>query len=191
LNTTATADGTLHEALLALQAELPTITKDNTADTGKYQYKYADLGAVHDALFPLLNKHGFTWLTAPTLTPHGFALHYELEHSSGEVRAGDYYLPQGTSQEIGSAITYARRYALLAVTGVAPEDDDGAAASRPKPAAEDTRALDALVSEWIEALNEADTLPKLQAAWEAAGRAGVTGDRRVINAKDARKKALQ
>ena len=56
---------------------------------------------------------------------------------------------------------------------------------------EDSAALDMLVSEWVDALNDADTLPALQSAWEAAGRAGVTADRRVIVAKDARKKALQ
>jgi hypothetical protein len=56
---------------------------------------------------------------------------------------------------------------------------------------EDSAALDMLASEWVDALNDADTLPALQSAWEAAGRAGVTADRRVIAAKDARKKALQ
>lgn len=186
---------TLHEALLALQAELPTITKDNTAEVptksgGKYTYKYADLGAVHDALFPLLNKHGLIWVTAPTVNRYGFTLHYQLLHSSGGI-SGKYYLPQGTPQEIGSAITYARRYALLAVCGVAPEDDDGAAATAPrKPASVDPYALAALVDEWVSALNDASSLAALQAAWEGAGRAGVTSDPRVVAAKDARKKAL-
>lgn len=51
-------------------------------------------------------------------------------------------------------------------------------------------ASEMLVNEWIEALNQAETIPALQATWEAAGKAGVTADRRVIAAKDARKAAL-
>src|SRR5690606_36854591 len=149
------------------------------------KYKYADLNDVQEALFPLLAEYGLTWTTAPTLTPNGFALHYSLRHASGEAIEGDYPLPSGTPQEIGSAITYARRYALCAVTGLAPvgDDDDGAAASRPR-VGQASPAAEMLVREWIEALNNADSIPDLQSAWEAAGRAGVTTDRRVIAAKD-------
>ena len=49
---------------------------------------------------------------------------------------------------------------------------------------------DVTVSEWIETLQAAATIPKLQASWEAAGKAGVTGDRRVIAATNKRKKEL-
>ena len=104
----------LLSALHDLQQHLPTVAKANTADTGKYKYKYADLIDVQAAIFPLLDKYNLTWTTAPTLTPQGFALHYALRHVSGEAIEGDYYLPSGTPQEIGSAITYARRYAALA-----------------------------------------------------------------------------
>jgi hypothetical protein len=55
----------------------------------------------------------------------------------------------------------------------------------PKPTADPV-----LVSEWIDAFSEAETLAQLQAAWEGAGKAGVTGDAKVIAAKDARKAAL-
>ena len=67
-------------------------------------------------------------------------LAYSLLHKSGGAVAGEYPLPRdGSPQAIGSALTYARRYALCAVTGVAPggSDDDGAAAEayarRPQP----------------------------------------------------------
>ena len=55
---------------------------------------------------------------------------------------------------------------------------------------EDTRAFDALVGEWVEAARQAETIPALQSVWERAGRAGVTADRRMIDATNARKKEL-
>ena len=48
----------------------------------------------------------------------------------------------------------------------------------------------AAVAEWVETLEGAATIAQLQVAWDAAGKAGVTGDRAVVAAKDARKKAL-
>jgi hypothetical protein len=58
------------------------------------------------------------------------------------------------------------------------------------PASEDTRALDALVLEWVEQAKAAETIPALQAVWEQAGASGATGDRRMIDATNARKKEL-
>jgi len=182
----------LASALHALQQNLPTVAKGNTADTGKYKYKYADLNDVQAAIFPLLGQYGLTWTTAPTLTDRGFALHYELRHDySDEAIKGDYHLPAGTPQEIGSAITYARRYALCAVTGLAPggDDDDGAAASHP-PVQEKSAGSEKQIEEWVIALNDADTIANLQDVWERAGKAGVTADQRVIAAKDKQKAAL-
>lgn len=54
----------------------------------------------------------------------------------------------------------------------------------------DERAREMLVAEWIEQLNNAETLAGLQSVWESAGPSGVTGDPRVIAVKDARKKQL-
>lgn len=128
----------LAAALAAVQADLPSIVKGETATVptksgGQYKYSYADLADVSQVILPLLGKHGLSWITRPTLTDGRFVLAYELLHTSGESRTGEYPLPdRGTPQEIGSAITYARRYALCAVTGVAPaaDDDDGAAATQ-------------------------------------------------------------
>lgn len=180
-------------ALHALQQNLPSVAKGNTADTGKYKYQYADLGDVQAAIFPLLGTYGLTWTTAPTLTDHGFALRYKLHHAhSDESVTGDYHLPAGTPQEIGSAITYARRYALCAVVGLAPggDDDDGAAASRP-PVQEKSEASEKQIEEWSLALNDAGSLTELQDVWERAGKAGVTADARVIAVKDRQKAALK
>lgn len=134
------ADNALHAALAAFQAELPKVGKDNTArvtsDKGPgYTYRYADLSEISPVVLPLLAKHGLGWTTRPTMTHDGkFVLRYALTHTSGDALDGDYPLPNPASspQVLGSAITYARRYALCAVTGVAPgdDDDDAAAASR-------------------------------------------------------------
>jgi hypothetical protein len=123
----------LNAALAALQSDLPAIAKDQTANAGTYRYKYADLADVTQAIMPLLGKHGLSFTSRPTLHDGRFVLRYELRHESGEEIAGVYPLPErGSPQEIGGQITYARRYCLCAVTGVAPadDDDDAAAAQR-------------------------------------------------------------
>jgi hypothetical protein len=130
---------TLAEALRQLQANLPDIKKSETAtvvtEKTRYSYTYADLGAVTDAIFPALAEVGLAFIAKPTMADGQFVLAYSLLHISGQREDGAYPLPTtGTPQAIGSAITYARRYCLTAVTGVAPEDDDdGAAASAEKP----------------------------------------------------------
>lgn len=126
---------TLSEALSALQAHLPRVAKENTAkvesQTGRgYSYKYADLTDVTEAIMPLMAQLGLSFVACPTIWTDRFVLAYQLLHTGGESISGWYPLPSsGASQEIGKAVTYARRYALCAVTGLAPggDDDDAAA----------------------------------------------------------------
>lgn len=129
----------LAAALAAFQAELPKIIKDETARVpgkdGKqgYIYGYADLAQVTEAVSPVLGKHGLAFTAKPTMTANGFGLVYKLMHgASGEVDEGFWPIHLAAMQTMGSAITYARRYALLAATNTFPdkEDDDGAAASQ-------------------------------------------------------------
>lgn len=127
---TVSTPSPLTGAIAAVQADLPVVGKDHQAtvksDKGSYTYKYANLANVNAAILPLLSKHGLAWTTRPTLDESGkFVLKYELRHVSGEKLEGAYPLPTTTRpQEMGSAITYARRYTLCAVTGLAPEEDD-------------------------------------------------------------------
>ncbi|MCZ7434786.1 ERF family protein [Micromonospora sp. WMMC241] len=134
-------------ALADFQAKPPTLTKNKAG----HQSKYADLVQVNEQVLARLNELGIVYTCAPTLDDDGkFVLAYELTHvASGEKLAGRYPLKLAENpQQMGSAITYARRYVLLALTGVAAEDedDDGQAASgrrtaqraqqnRPAPAA--------------------------------------------------------
>lgn len=124
---------TLAAALVAFQSALPKVAKDASANTGKYSYDYATLDKLSEVIFPLLTSVGLSYVTVPDFNEIGFGLRTTLLHESGEKIEGFYPLgnPNNPAQAIGSAISYARRYALLSLTGVAPagEDDDGASAS--------------------------------------------------------------
>ncbi len=118
---------TLAEALAALQARLPRVEKTADAQYGKY----ADLTMVSEAILPLLASVGLSFTARPTLSGEArFVLLYSLLHVSGDELTGEYPLPaSGSPQQIGSAITYARRYTLCAVTGLAPGGDDDEASA--------------------------------------------------------------
>lgn len=124
----------LAEALAKVQAELKPIPRNAEGQAGTRKRKYADLAAVSEAVFPLLARAGLVFLAKPTVREDGrFVLAYSLIHASGEREDGEYPMHGGGgAQQQGSEVTYARRYALCAITGAAPEgeDDDGAAASR-------------------------------------------------------------
>jgi hypothetical protein len=122
----------LNAALAKVQAEMPELAKGNTAEAGTYSYKYADLADCTKAIIKLLGRHGLAFSAKPTVRPDGkFVLAYALKHESGERDEGEYPLSlSGTPQALGGLITYARRYSLCAITGLAPggDDDDAAAA---------------------------------------------------------------
>lgn len=177
----------LTAALAAVQAELPRIAKGETAEvetrTGrKYTYSYADLADVSQVILPLLGKNDLAWITKPTFNEAGkFVLVYKLRHVSGEEEVGEYPLPTGTPQEIGSAITYARRYCLCSVTGVAPDsDDDDAAAASHRRGNEWDNARPAQPSpkarELTDRVGTAVTPESLRAAWDATNAAGKAGE---------------
>ncbi|MET7399169.1 ERF family protein [Dactylosporangium sp. NPDC005572] len=124
-------------ALDELQTHMPEIVKPLTAtvktSNGRdYSYNYVDLAMIYRVVKPLLHAHGLMWTDLPTLRDDGkFVLRFACTHlESGEHLGGDYPLnPSGTPQQRGSEITYARRYALCSMLGIAPEDDDGSEAS--------------------------------------------------------------
>lgn len=114
----------LAKALAAFQKELPTVGKDKTAKMGTYSYKYVDLGTLTHAVLPALVKHGLTFITYPRMTEGGYELVGRLMHTSGEHIEGALPIYGRQPQEIGSALSYARRYLLSAMTGVTSDDDD-------------------------------------------------------------------
>lgn len=130
-----TETNSLAQAVAMLQTRLPEIKKTQTADVktdkARYSYTYADLAQITRELMPTLGELGLSFLAKPTMVDGRFVLAYKLLHVSGESEDGEYPLPtSGTPQAVGSAITYARRYCLCAVTGIAPEDDDDGAAAQ-------------------------------------------------------------
>jgi ERF superfamily len=122
----------LAAALAKFQAALPRIVKGETANAGTYTYAYAGLDEVAAVVLPALGKVGLSFACFPTMADGQFVLSYSLLHEGGEERTGTWPLGTGTPQQRGSAITYGRRYCLMAVTGVFPggEDDDGKAAAQ-------------------------------------------------------------
>ena len=119
--------GKLAEALAKVQAALPTVHKGKTANTGKYSYDYADLADVTAAVMPLLAKNGLAFACHPRLNAahNSYELAATLMHTSGESITGAVPIG-GTAQQLGSAITYARRYLLGCLTGIVTDSDDDA-----------------------------------------------------------------
>lgn len=139
-----TRHANLAQALAAFQAELPKLTKDEkakvkgeTKDGRAYDrsYGYADLAQVVETVLPVLGSHGLSITSATTLDEGQMVLVVTLLHESGELRTSYWPLPdlrRVGPQDIGSAMTYGRRYLTLALTGTYPggEDDDGAKAQQ-------------------------------------------------------------
>jgi hypothetical protein len=144
--------GDLAAALAKAQAAFPKVLKDREAKIestrGRYSYRYADLATLLEAVRPGLTANGLALVQPIEVSEHGMVLHTMLLHVSGAHL--DSYYPLAAHerpQEMGSEITYSRRYAASAILGVASEDDDdGQAAqgangkSQPRAAAATTEA---------------------------------------------------
>lgn len=126
----------LAAALAKFQADMPPVGKSarvkvKTKSGGEYAFNYAPLSAITDAIRPGLAANGLAYVQMVSDAERGVAIETVLMHQSGQWISGRFTMPaSGGPQEIGSAITYARRYALTAMLGiVADEDDDGNAAA--------------------------------------------------------------
>jgi hypothetical protein len=102
-----------------------------------FRSKYADLAAVVDAVKPALAEHGLWFRQVTHPADGGVCVETVIHHASGESLAcGPLFVPASKqdAQGFGSALTYCRRYSLMAAFGVPAEDDDGNAAVASKPA---------------------------------------------------------
>jgi hypothetical protein len=136
------AIGELAAALAKAQAEIQPPTKGKTAKLGTYGYNYADLADVIASYKAPLSKHGLA-VTQTTRVDEGhMVLVTSLLHSSGQWIASEYPLANyAKPQEQGSAITYARRYSVTSLLGIAAEDDDdGQAAQQAEPVKREAKA---------------------------------------------------
>lgn len=121
----------LAAALAKVQAELPKLERDRTVEVrqksgGTYSYSYVTLANLSDAILPLLARHGLAFTAMPGTGSDGkMCVRYHLLHDSGESLSGEFPISgEGGIQMIGGRITYARRYCLAALVGVAADEDD-------------------------------------------------------------------
>lgn len=136
--------GELAKALATAQGKMTFAAKDSTADMGQKggRRKYADLASVIDAIRAPLSENGLAFVQAVMPDDKSMRIRTTLMHNSGQWIAGEISLPpdrMGGVQGMGSALTYARRYALAAMVGIAQDDDDGEAAMAASRKAEKQR----------------------------------------------------
>lgn len=177
--------GALAKALAAAQGELQDAKKD--AKNPHFKNTYATLSSVRAAVTPTLAKHGLS--TLQSFEPHGgdgVCVVTWLLHESGQFIRSRLYLPvsKKDAQGFGSAISYGRRYALAAITGIAADDDDDGDAAvgkrqeapAAKPSAEAVSA-EAAYAKRLDEVADADALAKIHAEVAKAVQAGILDDK--------------
>lgn len=171
----------LAQALAAFQADLPKVTLDGT--NPHFKSKFASLANMSHVVLPALAKQGLSFSAAPSVTEQGFVLRAKLLHESGECAEASFPIQATKPQDVGSALTYYRRYALASLTGVvADDDDDGNTAQAAKVVQPP--------AEWRSMIANADTQEALTAIFNQARADGWTSPE-VMQALTARKTALQ
>jgi hypothetical protein len=121
----------LATALAAAQGEMANATYNRV--NPHFRSKYADLASVRDATIPALSKHGLALAQFTSFDGDGtFLLVTRLLHASGQWMESVFPLPMmiDKPQIMGSAQTYARRYAWSGMCGIASEEDDDANAAQ-------------------------------------------------------------
>jgi hypothetical protein len=177
-------------ALAAAQLQMGPALKDSSNPA--FKSKYADLSSVMAACLPALNSNGIAVFQPTGEDEAGRFVRTILAHESGETI--DCRVPlivsKNDMQGYGSAVTYARRYGLMSMAGIAPEDDDGNAAAKAAP---DPRAeFEADVAQAVRGIGREETMESLGALWGdlTKRQRAVAEDARVIKAKDAKKAEL-
>jgi hypothetical protein len=127
----------IYKAFVKAQSQFGAALKTST--NPHFRSRYADLASCIEAVVDALNNNGiaFTQMTSECET--GVIIETIFIHESGDIIcSGKLYVPasKNDAQGYGSALTYARRYSLMCACGIAPEDDDGNAATKsaPRPA---------------------------------------------------------
>jgi hypothetical protein len=166
-----------------------------TSTNPHFKSKYADLSACVEAVIDSLNANGVMLMQPCHETDSGVTVETLFVHESGEtLSAGKLHVPAAKNdpQGYGSALTYARRYSLMAACGIAPEDDDGNAASKPRV----QQLAEGTVAHHLAKITLAKSMDDLKGAFAAAYKAAdQSGDAKAQamfeSAKDQRKVSLQ
>ena len=115
----------LFTALSKAQAEIVGAKKES--ENPFFKSNYADLASCWDACREALTKNGLSVIQLPQRSaPQTVTIQTILGHSSGESISSTFTMPmkEDSPQAYGSTLTYARRYALCAMVGIAQVDDD-------------------------------------------------------------------
>lgn len=141
-----------------------------TSKNPHFKSQYADLAACVEAVIDALNDAGIMLMQQCHESDSGVIVETVFIHESGEsISAGKLHVPaqKNDAQGYGSALTYARRYSLMAACGIAPEDDDGNRASRAKDTSVpfDKAAM-------LAAIKKASSMDALKTAYKKAFEAG-------------------
>ena len=128
-------------AFVSAQAKITHVVKQKTGQAAGATYRYAELSDVLEMVRPILHADGLAFQSINSPHPDGAVVRTRLIHESGETMESDgTFVPvndiqkrdgsivKAGAQQSGSAYTYARRYDLIAMLGIAADDDDGAAA---------------------------------------------------------------
>lgn len=166
-----------------------------TATNPHFRSKYADLASCVEAVMDALNNNGIYLLQKTSDQQNGIMVETVFVHESGEMlNCGNLYFPASKNDAQGfmSALTYARRGSLMAACGIAPEDDDGNAASRKveakKSEVDESVMADHLAA--IEATTNQDDLKKAYVKAYAYANGEPVWQKKVIAAKDKMKGQL-
>lgn len=179
--------GALAKALAAVQGEVQDAKKDSV--NPHFKNRYASLGSVRAAVTATLAKNGIA--VVQTFEPHGpdgVCVVTTLLHESGQWMRSRLYLPvsKKDAQGFGSAISYARRYALAAIVGIAADDDDDGEAAVGKPAndnksgakavQEQSTTAEASFAKRLDEAKTTDDLAKVQGDVSKAVQTGILTD---------------
>lgn len=129
-----TAREAWYEAMAEFQRRCPAIKKSKTAQIGdRYSYRYAPLDEILSTIQELMGELGLSVSWRTYVKDRSVVANCWIAHKLGHhEESGDVVMPfeqnarMNPAQVVGSASTYAKRYALLAILGMAPEDDDDA-----------------------------------------------------------------
>ena len=153
-------------ALVKAQKEFGPALKSSS--NPHFKSRYADLAACVEAVVDALNNNGIALTQRVSPSENGVIVETVFIHESGEViNCGQLHVPatKHDAQGYGSALTYARRYSLMAACGIAPEDDDGNAASK-RPAAPAVPTPD--ITDHLSAIEASANSDELAVVYKAA-----------------------
>ena len=125
----------LAEALAKAQVEFKPALKEAKGQVGNQKYQYADLATINDATKPALAKNGLCVVSKTLVREGQMYVETSLIHGpSGERETAVWPLVIGRPQEMGSSLTYGRRYTICALLNVVGETDDDGASAQDAPA---------------------------------------------------------